>query len=117
MVARATIYRHDVDDPNPTLFFSLSIRSTYLSERAWRHLVLLRHPLRHAPAVVDPVLGEALPARRREEAAEQQEVDLADEVDGDRVDDEVLGRFGHDQEETARDPHLLRARVVRVNLP
>ena len=46
--------------------------SICLSQHAWRHLVLLRDPLGHAPAVIRAVLGEALPTRRREEAAEQQ---------------------------------------------
>ena len=46
--------------------------SICLSQHAWRHLVLLRDPLGHAPAVVRAVLCEALPTRRREEAAEQQ---------------------------------------------
>ena len=63
--------------------------------------------------MVDPVLGEALPARRREEAAKQQEVDLADEVDGDRVDDELLGALGHYQEEAARDPHRQLEQHIR----
>ena len=46
--------------------------SICLSQHAWRHLVLLRDPLGHAPAVIRAVLGEALPTRCREEAAEQQ---------------------------------------------
>ena len=53
-----TIKVSQTDHLSPSVYLS-----TYLSERAWRHLVLLRHPLRHAPAVVDPVLGEALLAR------------------------------------------------------
>ena len=46
----------------------MRVRVRVVARHAWGHLVLLRDPLRHAPAVVDAVLCEALPARLGEVA-------------------------------------------------